>query len=101
MTPIRTDGHQERSAMKHPNPGLGGTSGYDIRTRGRISDRWSDWFEGMTLIHEDDGTTVIHAPTLDQAALHGLLAKVRDLGLALISVSPTPPPNDSPARSIE
>ena len=56
--------------------------------QGHISDRWSDWFEGMTLVHEADGTTVIRCPALDQAALHGVLAKVRDLGLALISVTP-------------
>jgi hypothetical protein len=87
--------------MKHSHPGLGGTSGYEIRTQGRISDRWSEWFEGMTLVHEDDGTTVIRCPDLDQAALHGLLAKVRDLGLPLISVTPTPIPDDSTRRSSE
>jgi hypothetical protein len=81
--------------MKHRNPGLGGTSGYEIRTHGRIPERWSEWFEGMTLVHLDDGTTVIQAPALDQAALHGLLAKVRDLGLPLVSVTPAPvQPND-------
>jgi hypothetical protein len=69
--------------------GLGDTSGYEIRMQGRIGDRWSDWFEGMTLVHEGDGTTLIRCPGLDQAALHGLLAKVRDLGLPLISVTPT------------
>jgi hypothetical protein len=83
--------------MSGTNPGLAGSSGYRIRTRGRISDRWSDWFEGMTLEHEADGTTVIRCLRLDQAGLHGLLAKVRDLGLALVSVTPTPtPPEDIP-----
>lgn len=74
--------------MSGTNPGLAGSSGYQIRTRGRISDRWSDWFEGMDLVHDTDGTTVICCPSIDQAALHGLLAKVRDLGLQLISVTP-------------
>jgi hypothetical protein len=87
--------------MNDRNPGLGGMTGYEIRTHGRISDRWSGWFDGMTLVREDDGTTVIHCPELDQAALHGVLAKVRDLGLALISVTPTPTTNDSRRRNFE
>jgi hypothetical protein len=75
--------------MRDPNPGLGHTSGYEIRTQGHISDRWSNWFEGFDLRLEADGTTVISSPALDQAALHGLLAKVRDLALPLISVTPS------------
>lgn len=74
--------------MSGTNPGLAGAGGYQIRTRGRISDRWADWFEGMDLVHRTDGTTVICCPAIDQAGLHGLLAKVRDLGLELISVTP-------------
>ena len=77
--------------MSGKNPGLAGSSGYQIRTKGRISEHWSDWFEGMTLVHDTDGTTVICCPSIDQAALHGLLAKVRDLGLQLISVTPIGP----------
>ena len=73
--------------------GLGDTGGYEIRTQGRISDRWSEWFDGMVLIHEPDGTTLIRCPALDQAGLHGLLAKVRDLGLPLISVTQTHDPS--------
>jgi hypothetical protein len=83
--------------MNHRHPDLGGTSGFEIRTQGRISDRWADWFDGMTLVHKDDGTTVIRCPDLDQARLHGLLAKVRDLGLPLISVTPMPTYDDPPA----
>jgi hypothetical protein len=75
--------------MSDTTRGLGDTGGYEIRAQGRISDRWSDWFEGFVLVHEADGATVIRCPALDQAALHGLLAKVRDLGLPLISVTPT------------
>jgi hypothetical protein len=90
-SPSERTGTIERSVMSDTTRGLGDTGGYEIRTQGRISDRWSDWFDGMVLVDESDGTTVIRCPALDQAALHGLLAKVRDLGLPLISVTPTPP----------
>ena len=73
--------------MSDQATGLGDTAGYEIRTRGRVTERWSDWFDGMDLVHEPDGTTVIRCSALDQAALHGVLAKVRDLGLPLISVT--------------
>ena len=79
--------------------GLGDTGGWEIRTQGRIDERWSDWFEGVSLVHEADGTTVIRCPALDQAGLHGLLAKVRDLGLPLISVTPAPTSPDTTSRS--
>ena len=59
---------------------------YEIRLEGHLDARWAGWFDGLTLTHETDGTTVIHAPIVDQAALHGLLQKVRDLGLPLVSV---------------
>ena len=59
---------------------------YEIRIKGHLSDRWVDRFEGMTFVHESDGTTVLCGPLADQAALHGLLNGIRDLGLALISV---------------
>jgi hypothetical protein len=80
--------------MRDHLPGLGATSGYVIRTQGHISDRWSDWFDGVTLEHQPDGTTLLRCPALDQAALHGLLAKVRDLGLPLISVTSIATPSD-------
>jgi hypothetical protein len=85
--------------MSDTTPGLGGTTGYEIRTQGHIGESWSDWFEGMTLVRETDGTTLIRCPALDQSALHGLLGKVRDLGLPLISVVPTPTTSHS-ERSI-
>jgi hypothetical protein len=81
--------------MSDPTPGLGDTSAYEIRTHGHISESWAEWFEGMTLVHEPGGTTLIRCPALDQAALHGLLAKVRDLGLPLISITPAPITHDS------
>jgi len=60
---------------------------YEIRLKGHLDTRWADWFGGLSLTHHSDGITVIHGPVADQAALHGLLQKVRDLGLPLISVS--------------
>jgi hypothetical protein len=94
----RSAGHHERSAMSDTTRGLGGTGGYEIRTQGHISERLSHWFEGMTFVLEADGTTLIRCPALDQAALHGLLAKVRDLGLPLISVTTTPTSNERSPR---
>jgi hypothetical protein len=59
---------------------------YEIRLKGHLDRRWVTWFEGLTLSLESDGTTVIHGPVSDQAALHGLLQRVRDVGLPLVSV---------------
>jgi hypothetical protein len=87
--------------MREKTPGLSDAGGFEIRTTGHIDDRWSEWFEGMTLVREADGTTLIRCPSLDQAALHGLLSKVRDLGLPLISVNPTPTPVNVTPRSNE
>lgn len=71
---------------------LKGTSGegrpmtYQIRIKGRLDPRWEEWFDGLT-ITTDDGDTLIAGPVIDQAALHGLLRRVRDLGLPLLSVA--------------
>ena len=62
--------------------------GYEVRVAGHLDEHWSTWF-GMTLVHEEDGTTTLRGTVTDQAALHGLLAKVRDLGTTLISVTAT------------
>jgi len=59
---------------------------YEIRLKGHLEPRWADWFDGLTLTQESDGTTVLSGSVVDQAALHGLLGKVRDLGLPLIAV---------------
>ena len=64
---------------------------YEIRVKGRLDARWAAWFDGMTLTHDGDGTTLIHGHVVDQAALHGLLAKVRDVGLPLVSVTQVEP----------
>ncbi len=60
---------------------------YEIRLKGHLEPRWADWFDGLTLTRESDGTTVLSGSVVDQAALHGLLGKVRDLGLPLIAVN--------------
>jgi len=68
---------------------------YEIRLAGHLDQRWAEWFDGLTLTHQSDGTTVLQGPVVDQAALHGLLQKVRDLGLPLVSVAQVAP--DPPA----
>jgi hypothetical protein len=60
---------------------------YDIRVRGHLDARWAAWFDGLCLTHQGDGTTLLQGPVVDQAALHGVLGTVRDLGLPLIAVS--------------
>ena len=65
---------------------------YEIRLRGRLDERWQPWFDGMTIESRPEGDTVLRGRVADQAALHGLLAKLRDLGLPLISVGPDPDP---------
>ena len=60
---------------------------YEIRLNGRLGPRWATWFDGMDLIAADDGTTVLTGPVPDQPALHGVLTRIRDLGLALVSVT--------------
>ena len=68
-----------------------GSGRYEIRVKGHLEPRWAAWFDGMTLTNESDGTTSIHGPVIDQAALHGLLQKLRDTGLPLISVTQLDP----------
>lgn len=64
-----------------------GSGRYEIRLAGHLHERWAAWFDRLSVAHRDDGTTVISGPIADQAALHGLLQRVRDLGLPLISVT--------------
>jgi hypothetical protein len=64
---------------------------YELRVQGVLDSRWSAWFEGLQVTSDEHGQTTIAGPVADQAALHGLLAKVRDLGLELLSVHRTDP----------
>jgi hypothetical protein len=64
---------------------------YEIRLKGHLDSQWTDWFGGLTITLEEDGNTLLTGPVVDQAALHGLLKKVRDLGMPLVSVSPVKP----------
>lgn len=62
-------------------PGL-----YEIRIKGHLDKRWAEWFDGLTITPEENGITLLSGPVVDQAALHGLLRKVRDLAMPLLSV---------------
>jgi hypothetical protein len=64
---------------------------YELRVEGMLDQRWSAWFDGLQITSEPGGVTVLAGPVADQAALHGLLAKVRDLALPLLSVRRTDP----------
>ncbi len=68
---------------------------YRIRVRGHLDDRWSEWFEGLVIHLQEDGTTVLVGPVVDQAALHGVIIRIRDLGLPLLSVSRVVEPHGS------
>jgi hypothetical protein len=63
-------------------------SEYHIKVRGHLDARWEDWFEGLTITLTDDGDTILSGVIVDQAALHGVLKKISNLGLTLISVNP-------------
>jgi hypothetical protein len=80
----------------HTTPGSGSSEAveYEIRVKGRLEPRWVTWFDGLTLTSDDKGSTVIHGVVADQAALHGLLQKVRDTGLPLVSVAHVPRSTD-------
>ena len=71
-----------------PHPAI-----YRIRIQGQLDSQWADWFDEMTITLDENGDTLLTGPVVDQAALHGLLKKVRDLGIPLISVCPSRPNN--------
>jgi hypothetical protein len=76
---VTTDDHRP-----HPVPH------YEIRLAGHLGARWSAWFDGLTVVRAADGTTVLTGPVVDQAALHGLLQKLRDIGIPLVSLTQIP-----------
>jgi len=59
---------------------------YEIRIKGHLDERWADWLQGLSFAHESNGTTNLHGPLTDQAPLHGVLNRIRDLGLTIVSV---------------
>jgi succinylarginine dihydrolase len=65
---------------------------YEIRVDGHLGTRWATWFDGLSMTTEEDGTTVLRGSVADQAALHGLLQKLRDVGIPLISLAPVEAP---------
>jgi len=73
---------------------------YEIRLAGHLDAHWTAWFDGLTVTQQIDGTTVISGPVADQAALHGFIQRIRDLGLSLLSVNRTenPPPSEGDQR---
>jgi hypothetical protein len=88
---VTADGTNEASLADHS-----GIPQYEIRVKGHLGSRWSAWFDGLSLTSTDDGTTVIRGPVVDQAALHGLLCKLRDVGIPLVSL--TQLPHDAPTE---
>ena len=64
---------------------------YQLRLKGQLDSKWTEWFEGMSITLEEDGNTLLTGPVIDQAALHGLLKKIRDLGLTLLAINPVGP----------
>ena len=72
---------------------------YQIRIEGHLGQQWIDWFDGLAITLEEDGDTLLTCPVTDQAALHGLLKKVRDLGMSLISISRVQSNETNPYRS--
>jgi len=87
-------GHNRYKVMSNklnPNTDPSQPVVYQIRLKGHLGSQWTDWFGGLTITLEENGDTLLTGPVIDQAALHGLLKKVRDLGMPLVSVSPVEP----------
>jgi hypothetical protein len=88
---VTTENPASDASSARPDPAHTGTERYEIRVKGHLGPRWTAWFDELSLSTHDDGTTVIEGPIADQAALHGLLQKLRDLGIPLVSLTQIPP----------
>lgn len=85
---VSNDDPTTEPATGRPEPDLRRIQEYEIRVSGHLGSRWATWFDGLTVTLQDDGTTVISGPVVDQSALHGQLQKLRDLGITLLSLTP-------------
>jgi hypothetical protein len=88
--PVKT-GYKVMSNKRNPIAEPDQPMVYRIRIEGHLGAQWTDWFGGLTITREENGHTFLTGPVIDQAALHGLLRKVRDLGMPLVSLNRVPP----------
>jgi hypothetical protein len=93
MRSVTTDDRSNQPSAEAPAADHTGIPQYEIRVQGHLGSRWAAWFDGLSLTDEDDGTTVIQGPVIDQAALHGLLQKLRDVGIPLVSLTQVTDPS--------
>ena len=98
--PVVSNEHRTSPPAAGRSVADGAVPRYEIRVAGRLAPRWSAWFDGLTIATDPDGTTVIRGPVVDQAALHGLIQKLRDVGIPLLALTrlPTDAPDEPPAR---
>lgn len=91
--PVRIEHNRYAVMSNNPDPTTDPSHPvvYQIRLKGHLGSQWADWFGGLTITLEEGGDTLLTGPVVDQAALHGLLRAVRDLGMPLVSVSPVKP----------
>jgi hypothetical protein len=81
------DDDADTSGLEIPSIDPDEAAYYGILVKGHLEPRWAEWFDGLTLTHNADGTSLIHGPVVDQAALHGVLERLRDLAVPLLSIS--------------
>src|SRR5437879_3876469 len=88
---VNTDDRTSQPSDGQPAADHAPIQQYEIRVKGHLGPRWAAWFDELSLTNEDDGTTVIRGPVVDQSALHGLLQKLRDVSIPLVSLTELPP----------